>query len=95
MIVYSAFDRRAENSVLLTTPTNFILMQNLTACHLMNKVISKRPALPFLYEFCDTVFFSVHAPFLAFGLHGDCELLQGSQSQSPHSSVHLVSLPHV
>ena len=31
-----------------TTPTNFILMQNLTACHLMNEVISKWPALPFL-----------------------------------------------
>ena len=63
-----------------TIPANFILMQNLTACHLMNEVISKCPALPFLYMSSDTVFFSIHAPFLAFGLHGDCELLARAAS---------------
>ena len=35
MIVYSAFDREQKILCCFTTPANSILMQNLTACHLM------------------------------------------------------------
>lgn len=79
MIVYSAFDREQKILCCFTTPANSILMQNLTACHLMNNFQVTCPAL-FIHECCDTAFSSIRAPFLAFGLHGDCELLPRAAS---------------